>query len=86
MAKSERSSYFEDTQRKSLAVPGAGNYNPHLDVDHLRQDRMTPDKWRDKHKIENKSEIKKLKKVPGPSSYRPASAGTFDRKKVDFDK
>ena len=27
-----------------------------------------------------------MKKIPGPSSYRPASAGTFDRKNLDFEK
>ena len=27
--------------------------------------------------------MKKKRKEPGPSSYRPASAGTFDRLKID---
>ena len=28
--------------------------------------------------------MKKKRKVPGPSTYRPISAGTFDRKKLSF--
>ena len=30
--------------------------------------------------------MKKAKKKPGPSSYRPASAGTFDRVKLDTER
>ena len=86
MSKSARISYFQNTQRQNIDKPGAGIYNPHLEVQHIRQDRMTPDKWRDKHKSVGKAEEKKNKKIPGPSSYRPASAGTFDRKFIDFEK
>ena len=44
---------------------------------------MIPEKWVEKHIKENKYYFKKNRKIPGPSSYRPMSAGTFDRKSFD---
>ena len=86
MGKSTRISYYEDIQTSYLGIPGAGNYNHHDEVQHIKADRMTPDKWREKHKSESKAFIQKKRKEPAPNSYRPASAGTFDRKQIDYQK
>ena len=48
--KSQRPSFIEDTQVKTKTLPGPGNYHPHLSVDHIRKDRMEPEKWIVKHK------------------------------------
>lgn len=45
----QRPSFYEDIQMQSKIVPGAGNYNPHLDVLHIKKQRMTPENWRVKH-------------------------------------
>lgn len=42
--------------------------------------------WRKKHQKESRAQAKEKKKIPGPSSYRPASAGTFARKELDIKK
>lgn len=40
--RAERPSFYEDIQVLSKTVPGSGNYNPHLDVPHIKKERMTP--------------------------------------------
>ncbi len=45
---------------------------------------MIPDKWIQKHTKESNHFLKNEKKKPGPSSYRPLSAGTFDRRSFDI--
>lgn len=43
--KCARPSFYDDVQVKTQVVPGPGNYNPHDEVEHIRQDRMKPEKW-----------------------------------------
>ena len=44
---------------------------------------MDHKKWVDKHKEESKQYLRKKRKEPSPFSYRPTSAGTFDRRKLE---
>lgn len=46
----QRPSFFEDVQVLSGQTPGSGCYNPHLSVSHIKDQRMTPENWRNKHK------------------------------------
>jgi len=81
----ENINYLYEVEHLANIVPGPGNYNPRAISAKVKLEKLKPDDWIKRHKVEAQSAKTRAKSGPDCGTYKPhpVSFGTFGKLYAD---